>query len=105
MTNTKLLDGERSFKTPMSFGLKIEGRSIARHLGPVFLSKKAGVKFLGGRLNDQLETELDAGFEALHAKATARGGNAVINLAFRILESTPYYMMWGDAVILEKHEV
>ena len=104
MTSGGISQDDAPFRSCMSFGRKIEGREITQNLGPEFFSRKANVKFLGGRLNDQLEAQLDIGLEALFEKAKSKGGNGVINVGFRITESSPYYMMWGDAVILKTDE-
>ena len=90
-----------SFRPHMSFGRKIEGRKILEHLGPVFSSKKATVKLLGGGLSGKLEIEFDAGLELLHSKAKKIGGNGVINISLRITDNSRYYLMWGDVVILD----
>ena len=90
-----------AFKACMSFGRMIEGREIIENLGPQFFSGKASVKFLGGKLNEQVEARLNIGLNALFEKARRNGGNGVINVGFRITENSPYYLMWGDAVILK----
>jgi len=85
----------------MSFGRKVEGRTVLKHLGPVFSSKKARVSLFGGGLNDQLENEFDEGLELLYSKAKKMGGNGVINISLRITDNARYYLMWGDVVILD----
>lgn len=101
MTSGDLSQDGAAFKACMFFGRKIEGREIIKNLGPQVFSGKASVKYLGGKLNEQMEAWLDIGLEALFEKAKSKGGNGVINVGFRITESWPYYLLWDDAVILK----
>lgn len=104
MTSGDTSDDAAAFKACMSFGRKIEGREIIQNLGPQIFSGRASVKFLGGKLNEQVEARLDVGLKALYDKALNIGGNGVINIGFRVTENSPYYLMWGDAVILKTVE-
>ena len=86
----------------------VYGNTIrARHVGKDIL---AGLKNLvGGEIQEYTKLMAEAREQAIDrmiAVATSRGANAVINVAFStsyIMNNASEILVYGDAVVIEKH--